>query len=226
MVAHIDGHVAVVSSNDIFREGLRHILAEHGLAVVGLSGAPLSDDAVQAKNAPALLIIDASAVDDAIETCGDMRSLFPAARIVMMSDPADLDAIARSFAAGADAYLAKNMASASLVGSLKLVLLGEKIMPSPAVMELASGRPLRTAPQVANAGVSSLTERELEILGRLVRGEPNKLISRALHITEATVKVHVKAVLRKLKVANRTQAAIWAMNHGLVTDPAMERQAA
>jgi two-component system nitrate/nitrite response regulator NarL len=71
-----------------------------------------------------------------------------------------------------------------------------------------------------------LTDREIEILGRLVHGDANKIISRRLQITEATVKVHVKAVLRKLKVMNRTQAAIWAVNHGLFAAPDQEFRSA
>ena len=63
----------------------------------------------------------------------------------------------------------------------------------------------------------NLSVREVETLRSLVRGEPNKIISRRLGITEATVKVHVKAILRKLKVVNRTQAAIWGVSRGLIS---------
>jgi two-component system nitrate/nitrite response regulator NarL len=62
---------------------------------------------------------------------------------------------------------------------------------------------------------ASLSDRELEILRWLIMGCPNKVISKRMEISEATVKVHVKAVLRKLRVKNRTQAAIWAANHGM-----------
>ncbi|TPG21598.1 DNA-binding response regulator [Sphingomonas koreensis] len=75
--------------------------------------------------------------------------------------------------------------------------------------------PIPTAtPEIRNL----LSDREIEILRCLVIGYPNKLISRRLDISEATVKVHVKAVLRKLKVQNRTQAAIYALHHGLSGD--------
>ena len=64
-------------------------------------------------------------------------------------------------------------------------------------------------------GNTNLSDRETEILRQLVLGEANKVISRHLSISEATVKVHIKAILRKLRVLNRTQAAIWAINHGI-----------
>lgn len=59
-----------------------------------------------------------------------------------------------------------------------------------------------------------LSEREAEILGCLMKGQPNKVIARSCDITEATVKVHMKSIMRKLQVENRTQAAIWAMENG------------
>jgi two-component system nitrate/nitrite response regulator NarL len=67
-------------------------------------------------------------------------------------------------------------------------------------------------------GVHGLSEREEEILKALVRGYSNKVIARMCTVTEATVKVHVKSILRKIRVANRTQAAIWALKHAYVTD--------
>jgi two-component system nitrate/nitrite response regulator NarL len=68
-------------------------------------------------------------------------------------------------------------------------------------------------PKVFDPGARSLSSREAEILSSLMEGIPNKLIARKLHVTEATVKVHVKAVLRKIGAANRTQAALWAKGH-------------
>jgi two-component system nitrate/nitrite response regulator NarL len=68
-------------------------------------------------------------------------------------------------------------------------------------------------PKVFDPGARSLSSREAEILSSLMEGTPNKLIARKLHVTEATVKVHVKAVLRKIGAANRTQAAMWAKGH-------------
>ena len=68
-------------------------------------------------------------------------------------------------------------------------------------------------PKTSATGVRSITTREAEILRCLVDGAPNKMIARKLDVAEATVKVHVKAILRKIGVANRTQAAMWASQH-------------
>jgi two-component system, NarL family, nitrate/nitrite response regulator NarL len=84
--------------------------------------------------------------------------------------------------------------------------------------------PLQETSEAANGDPTSmrnglsLSDRECQILRCLVRGDPNKVIARELSIAEATVKVHVKGLLRKLRAANRTQAAVWAHNHGLTTN--------
>jgi DNA-binding NarL/FixJ family response regulator len=70
-----------------------------------------------------------------------------------------------------------------------------------------------------NADLRELSHREVQILPYLVAGEPNKVIARRLQVTEATVKVHMKSLMRKIGTANRTQAAIWALNHGISDDP-------
>jgi two-component system nitrate/nitrite response regulator NarL len=75
-----------------------------------------------------------------------------------------------------------------------------------------------------NISAAALSEREVEILWCLTLGMANKVVSRRLDISEATVKVHVKAILRKLKVANRTQAAIWAVKHGFERHAARAEQ--
>jgi two-component system nitrate/nitrite response regulator NarL len=79
------------------------------------------------------------------------------------------------------------------------------------------------SPKTDNHRVPRLSARQNLILRCLINGDSNKLIARKIHITEATVKVHVKAILRKIRVNNRTQAAIWAMNHRQTTDcPSLE----
>ena len=107
------------------------------------------------------------------------------------------------------------MSSEALVVSLRLVDLGEKVFPTKLATMITSGQIDPTAAEVRASSVKGLSKREGEIMRCLVHGESNKVIARQLGITEATVKVHLKAVLRKLNVSNRTQAAIWAVRNGL-----------
>lgn len=145
-----------------------------------------------------------------------LHGRFPESRLVVLSEQFDYDSMKRAFGAGAHGYLVKDIAVEPLTRSLRLVASGEKVMPSQLVDELAHR--MVDEPQVLARRAleeAHLSLREAQILGCLVLGYPNKVISRRLAITEATVKVHVKAVLRKLNVRNRTQAAILAINGNL-----------
>jgi two-component system nitrate/nitrite response regulator NarL len=94
--------------------------------------------------------------------------------------------------------------------------MGEKVLPSQFAQNLGK-REFRSGrgDWLANIATLNLSDREIQIMRYLVLGCPNKVISRRLGISEATVKVYVKAILRKLQVTNRTQAAIWAVQRGL-----------
>ncbi len=115
--------------------------------------------------------------------------------------------------AGAHGYLIKDISVEALLQSLLLVMLGEKVFPTHLATLLVNGMP-NTAPAsiVTSHG---LTERECQVLRCLVQGDSNKMIANRLNITEATIKVHMKSLLRKINATNRTQAAIWALNNGL-----------
>ncbi len=114
--------------------------------------------------------------------------------------------------------LGLDMSAVALTQSLRLVMLGQQVFPA-----LPSGdgpnHGSRDFGQTAErSGLNrALSGREGEILCKLLHGHSNKMIARELNISEATVKVHLKALLRKLKARNRTQAAIWAMENGYAT---------
>lgn len=210
----------ILGRNAILCEGLRRILAEQGFAIRPLLPHDADWTLPNDRASPALIVVDSPAIDEGIDACSLLRSTYPEAKIVLISDTSDLDPVCRACAVGIDGYVLKAIGCDALVGALRLVLLGEKIIPAQSLALLASSRvPSFGMDAPAAPSDVDLTDREIEILGRLVHGDANKIISRRLQITEATVKVHVKAVLRKLKVMNRTQAAIWAVNHGLFAPP-------
>jgi len=142
------------------------------------------------------------------------------ARLLVLSAELSVDELGACLRVGAGGYLLSNISKEVLTHSLRLILLGETVFPSQLATAWATGQ-LR---QNSNtAGVSKalecLTQRETEILGCLTEGAPNKLIARQLGITEATVKIHVKSLIRKIGVQNRTQAALWAIQAGYVKNP-------
>jgi two-component system nitrate/nitrite response regulator NarL len=106
-----------------------------------------------------------------------------------------------------------------LIKSLELIMMGEKLLPGALLCSMLSqmtsgAKPDQDSPLAEplpiDPGMHKLSNREAEILRCLMRGEPNKVIAKKLDVTEATIKVHVKAILRKIGAANRTQAAMWA----------------
>lgn len=209
--------VAVVSDNALAREGLRRILDGEEFVVVGSHASSrglseLRDHQIR----PEMVILDIG--DDhnlAAEIAVCKRSL-PDAKVVILSNEFDFDLMFEAFKAGSDAYMVKRIDCDALIGSLRLVKLGEKVMPS----ELAKGFPARWTGRLLPSmperdAIALLSEREIETLRYLILGSPNKVIAGRLDISEATVKVHVKAILRKLGAQNRTQAAIWAVNNGI-----------
>lgn len=145
----------------------------------------------------------------------DLRDTHGHARIVLVaSRQLGPDPMLAAIAAGADGILLAELSPEAFLQSLRLICLGERVLPAQlATLLLNRDRHDRLVPnEVREIGLSN---RELQILELLARGYANKEIAIELDIAEATVKVHVKAVLRKIRVGNRTQAAVWALGHGL-----------
>lgn len=215
--------VTLLSRNEIAREGLRRILLSDQFDVrsSAMDAASLdgSEPAGRSER-PHIIIIDDSPGNDAIGSCRELSAKYPNARLVLLADDYEFDEVALAFGCGIDGYIVKEISCEPLIESLKLVALGEKVLPSQLARNLSFVSAGSTGGDwhegVAAAGLS---EREVEILRCLTLGLANKVVSRRLSISEATVKVHVKAILRKLRVANRTQAAIWAIKHGFERMP-------
>ncbi len=214
----------LVEPNALLREGLRRILADTVYSPSSATGA--LDEAISRQahgGSNVVLIIDATR--DHEETCCQARKLkeaIPSAKVIMLVEQYDLKQVLEAFHAGADAYLKKSISCEVLVKSLDLVMLGEAIFPG-AILELLQDQRAQISeskdeaasdePHGMAAPAKGLSVRETVILRCLMDGDSNKIIARKFDITEATVKVHVKAILRKIQAKNRTQAAIWASSH-------------
>lgn len=207
--------VALLGSG-ILREGLQRILSEN-LFRVTLSTKSLSDILVKAKNTSELcciVLVDEGIVRVEDEVYARLRRELPKTAIVVLADTFEFESMVNAFRSGVAGYIIKDISPEPLVESLRLVALGEKVMPSEMAMFLGTrSYPAGWSKQLNDV---NLSEREVQVLQLLIMGAANKVIGRELGICEATVKVHVKAALRKLHVSNRTQAAIWAVQHGLI----------
>ncbi|MDZ7712828.1 MAG: response regulator transcription factor [Rhodovibrio sp.] len=208
----------VIDANRLSREGLIAILTRGDLTVAKEAS---SFDDLPARGAddaePSLILIDCgSDPEGARNDLEHLRSWYPTARIVVLTACDNPTFLIACFGAPIDGLVSKNVSSGALLKSLHLVMAGERVFPSQLVaMLLAGGASASVSAPKLQAGSPSLSERETQILQCLVAGDSNKAIANRLHVTEATVKVHLKSILRKIQVRNRTQAAIWALNRGM-----------
>ncbi len=214
----VTSEVVLVGGNSIVREGLRRLLSEQEHQVLhACASLDDLDQAYVAGEGHLLLLIEEPGVEWRGKTLAQARQRFPSARIAILANQFDFDTMLAAFRSGAEGYLTNDLSWERLTGYLDLIALGEKIFPSQLAQKLIEqySAPNSDPANALTVESANLSAREKEILQRLIAGLPNKVISRELSISEATVKVHVKAVLRKLGVANRTQAAIWAAAQGL-----------
>jgi two-component system nitrate/nitrite response regulator NarL len=213
----------LICKNPLRRAGLKHLLADTPFTVSNT----VIDETLPSQShlvaQPALIIVDASnSSEDVLEIIRLLKVRQPDARVVVVADQFDVSFVRQGFAAGVDGFCLTTSHRDVLIKSLELVMLSEKILPGalvrPMLNETASNskrdqaRPM-AEPLPLDPEMRKLSNREAEILRCLMHGEPNKVIARKLEVTEATIKVHVKAILRKIGAANRTQAAIWATEH-------------
>jgi two-component system nitrate/nitrite response regulator NarL len=205
----------LIEPNRLFRQGLKHLLSGTCFEVgAEFNTVELVLEAGATGAAPDLVISGQPVKDEA--DLRVLREVFPTARIVVLADDLSVEALRAAMGGGADGFLIKSVSPEALIQSLQLVLLGEKVFPTNLASMLLD---LSSAPSPLNS-IRGMTPRENEILQALVTGASNKVIAYKLGITEATVKVHLKTLLRKIDVNNRTQAAIWAMNNGFTADSA------
>jgi two-component system nitrate/nitrite response regulator NarL len=224
-----NGFATIVVEPSVFiREGLVRVLGAAQFRII--ASADCIEDLVLAslpQHRSMLLIIGAGENPRAaIRQIELFRAWHPAGRVAVLGRDWGFSDMVSVFRTGANACFVKVGACDVLIKTLELVMLGETIFPSEMLLPYIldnNSTPIESQP--ANAGVLThidgndtphLSAREKCVLRYLVGGYSNKLIARKIDVAEATVKVHVKAILRKIQVLNRTQAATWAINHGSI----------
>ena len=208
----------LMDSDSLLREGLKGLL--NGSEFEVFAEVSTFEEArrtlAQEPEARLVLVDFCAKSEDGFSALEGLCQENPGARVVVLTSQLSASSLARALEAGADGYLLKDLSSECLIQSLKLVMLGEKVFPTRLAGMLATASLSYTDEE--NHAVPSetgLSRRETQVLSCLVNGHSNKVIGRDLGITDATVKVHLKSALRKINAQNRTQAAIWALNHGL-----------
>lgn len=213
-------HIVFVGGSRLLRGGLKTILEEAGDMVVAEYAS--TDEVLRPKRhteeQAVYLLKHPTGTSSIRDQIAALRKAHPGCRVAVLVERLSSSELVEVFAAGGDGLVLEEIGAQALHESLKLIQLGEKVFPSQLAPLLAEGR--RPGPQtVAPRECSILTARELEIVGRLRAGLSNKEIAIELDLAVATVKVHVKSLLKKLGLNNRTQAAIWAMETGVAERP-------
>ena len=212
--------ILLVDDHAVVREGLRAFLAlQEGFEIVG--EAADGEEAVEraAELAPDVVLMDLVMPKlDGVSAMRKLRSGAPRAKVIVLTSFLDDDRLLPALEAGAAGYLLKNSQPAELARAIRAAQAGEAIIDPTAAARLVRALSDQQRPRVgAGGGLQQLTERERDVLALIAGGRSNKRIALELGISEKTVKNHVGHVLAKLGVADRTQAAVLAVQAGLGT---------
>ncbi len=218
--------VLVVDDQELVREGIASLLGiQPGVTVVATAC-----DGRQAVEAAVTHRPDVALVDirmpgtDGIETAAVLAARVPTCRTVMLTTFDDQDYVARALRAGAVGYLLKNLPSAELARSVRLVHAGVAQLDTSVMARLAAALavpgptvPGSAAPAPSAPGQAEvLTGREVDVLRLIAGGATNREIATRLHLSEGTVKNHISRILGRLGLRDRTRAALYARDHGLL----------
>jgi NarL family two-component system response regulator LiaR len=203
--------VALVDDHTIVRKGVRAFLhAQNGITIIGEASSGEEAVAHAAGWSPDVIVMDVHMPGgiDGIETTRRIRAVLPDVRIIVLSSFSDDSRLIGAMRAGAITYVQKEAEPEVLLNAVRHAARGEAVMEPELMQRIMQARDLRFA--------DTLTERELDVLKAVADGLTNGEIAQRLYIGEETVKTHLSSVLRKLGLAHRTQAAVYALRTGLV----------
>jgi len=209
--------VLLVDDHAVVREGLRNFLAlQDGLEIVG--EASDGNEAIEQAQrlGPDVILMDL--VMPGLDGIGAMRQLrvrVPGSRVIVLTSFLEDERVLPAIQAGAAGYLLKNVAPAELARAIRAAHAGEAIIDPTAAARLMHAIADDARPRIEQP--ERLTRRERDVLELIARGQSNKRIAFELGISEKTVKTHVGHLLAKLGVSDRTQAALMAVEEGLVS---------
>jgi DNA-binding NarL/FixJ family response regulator len=208
--------VLIADDHAVVRQGLRTFLElQDEIEVVGEAADGIEALELVQRTAPDVALLDLVMPRlGGLEAIRRIREVAPATRVLVLTSFADDDTVLPAVRAGAAGYLLKDVQPPELVGAIRTVHAGEALL-APAVATILVDQ-LAAEDGAGAERDDHLTPREREVLALLARGRANKVIARDLGVSERTVKTHVSNILAKLNLTDRTQAAVYAVRHGIV----------
>lgn len=202
----------VIDDHPLFRKGVADLIAmDETLTLIGEAASGEEGLELAKQLQPDLILLDLNMKGmDGIDTLKAIKDIDLDARVVMLTVSDHEENVLAALRAGADGYLLKDMEPEEILERLRHAATGKMVI-SDNLTELLA-RALCEEPHPRDADSAGLTERENQILELIARGLSNKHIARELDITEGTVKVHVKHLLKKLNLRSRVEAAVWAVS--------------
>lgn len=205
--------ILLIDDHPMLRNGVRQLISmEPTLTVAGEAGNGRDGIALAESLDPDLILLDLNMPEmNGFETLDILRRKPLSGRVVVFSVSNYREDLITALRRGADGYLLKDMEPEELLVALRQAAAGKMVV-SPALTEVLAGA-LREVRSDDEPDINSLTPRERDILKLIAQGQPNKMIARKLDITESTVKVHVKNLMKKMKVKSRVEAAVWVLQN-------------
>ena len=212
--------VLLIDDHTLFRSGIRSLLQRHPeFTVVGEAADGVDGIKRALQLQPQVILLDLHMPGmSGLETLHLLLQDCPDSAVVMLTVSEDALDLSAALIAGAAGYLLKNIDTDFLTRAIRRAAAGETVVAEAMTTKLVAqlhGGALPVASEL-----DKLTPREREIIGCLARGESNKAIARTLDLAESTVKIHVQNVLKKLKLTSRVQAAVFAVEHGILSSSA------
>ena len=210
--------VLIVDDHDLFRTGLRNLLEEQGVVIVGEAATGAEAVKIVREIAPDVVVMDLNMPGmGGVDATRHITAIAPLTRVVMLTISEDDSDVMDALLAGACGYLLKDSSIQDLMAVIRAASRGESLIsPNIAAKVLQRVRATSTQPEIANQIRAELSDREIEVLKLIANGKDNAVIAGELHISPKTVKNHISNILMKLQIDNRIQAAVYAVRSGIV----------
>lgn len=208
--------ILLIDDHPMLRNGVKQLIAlDASLQVVGEASNGEQGVELATQLDPDLILLDLNMPGmNGLDTLDHMRQTSLSGRIVIFSVSNHEDDVVTALKRGADGYLLKDMEPEDLLAALRNAAGGKMVLSEALTPVLAAS--LRESRPNGDRNIQSLTPRERDIIKLIAEGLPNKMIARRLNITESTVKVHVKHLLKKMKLKSRVEAAVWVLQGNMI----------
>ncbi|KON89627.1 LuxR family transcriptional regulator [Sporosarcina globispora] len=207
--------VLIADDHHVVRRGLVFFLkTQPEIEIIGEAKNGREAVEIMQTNQPDVVLMDLDMpVMNGIEATRQIKEKYPAVKIMILTSFSDQDHVIPAIEAGASGYQLKDIEPDILVQAIVQLMRGENQLHPKATSHLLTH--LTNKNSTERQPFEELTKREMEVLREIVKGKSNKEIASSLYITEKTVKTHVSNLLSKLELADRTQAALYAVRHGI-----------